>query len=284
MRLLVAWTALWPEAWAFAFGRALGGLGYHLGIRRRIAREGVARAFPDWSPEAREACVRAHYAHLGQSAVEFFRAPSWTAAQLEARIDPAGWPVFEQARAEGKGVIVAVAHLGNFEVLAGYGPARGVPLTAVTRALKGRWNAAWMAVRGELGVKELQGKNVVRAMLEVLRRREPLAVIIDQNMLPKRAVFAPFFGALAATTPAPFVLAERTGAPVILAGMLRQQDGRFVLHVKGPFHPGPGDGPEAFMGMLNRELEALIRLAPAQWFWVHRRWKTRPPGAATETT
>jgi len=177
-----------------------------------------------------------------------------------------------------------VAHLGNFEVLAGYAARRGVPLTAVTRQLKGKTNDAWMSLRGELGVHELRGKNVIAKMIDVLRERNVLAVIVDQNMLPKRAIFAPLFGKLAATTPAPAVLAERTGAPVILAALFRMPDGRFRTRILGPFAlRGSGsERTQALTDDLNRALETMIREHPEQWFWVHRRWKTRPPTEAMQ--
>jgi len=277
MRLLVALSSAWPERWAMAFGEALGAAAWALGVRRRVVRENLARAFPEMTEAARRALCRAHYAHLGRSAVEFFRAPRWSKEMLQARIDPGDWAVLERAQAQGRGVIACVAHLGNFELLAGYAARRGVPLTAVTRQLRGAFNRAWMSLRGELGVRELRGKNVVGKMVEVLRADQVLAVIVDQNMLPRRAVFVPFFGTLAATTPAPAVLAERTGAPVILAAMFRQPNGRFRVHVQGPFELGHGPARTTqLLEELNGALEAMIRLHPAQWFWVHRRWKTRP--------
>ncbi len=278
MRLLIAWASLGPERWAFGFGAWLGHVAYALGIRRRVVLANLAQAFPDKPEAERQAIARAHYAHLGRSALEFFRSARWSDAELQGRVDPVEFGVFEQLYAEQKGCIVAVAHLGYFELLAAYSARRHLPMTAVTRNLGGRFNRAWMDVRGNQGVRELRGRNVVRSMLGVLREKGILAVIVDQNMLPKRAVFAPFFGKLAATTPAPFVLAERTGAPIILAGLLRRPDGRFTLHIQGPFSM-EGDAV-AVMGRINAALEALIRLAPEQWFLVHRRWKTRPPGEA----
>jgi Kdo2-lipid IVA lauroyltransferase/acyltransferase len=109
-----------------------------------------------------------------------------------------------------------------------------------------------------------------------------LALLIDQNMLPRRAVFAPFFGKLAATTPAPAVVAERTGAPVVLAYLLRQADRRYRLCIEGPFRferksPDRQRDVLDFTAMLNARLERAVRELPEQWFWLHRRWKTRPP-------
>jgi KDO2-lipid IV(A) lauroyltransferase len=280
MRLLVLWVSLWPERWALGFGEGLGHLAHALGLRRRVVLENLAQVFPEQTPEQRQALARAHYGHLGRAAMEFFRAGSWTDADWDARIDPFEWSVWQRAHAEGNGSIVAVAHLGNFELLAAYGAHRREPLTVVTRQLRGTFNRAWLALRGELGVRELRGRNVIAQMLGVLRERGVLAVVIDQNMLPKRALFVPLFGRQAATTPAPAVLAERTGAPVVLAALARLPDGRFRVRVLGPFrsHGAGAEAQQALMAELNAALEGLIRAYPEQWFWVHRRWKTRPPG------
>ncbi|MBS2029667.1 MAG: lysophospholipid acyltransferase family protein [Deltaproteobacteria bacterium] len=284
MRLLVLWIGLWPERWALAYGELLGRLVHALGIRRRVALENLAQAFPEKSDAEREAICAAHYAHLGRSAIEFFRSVKWSNEELLARVEANEWDIVERTRAEQKGLIACVAHLGNFEVFAGYIARRGLPLTAVTRQLKGSANDAWMSVRGELGVRELRGKNVVAKMIDVLREEGVLALIIDQNMLPKRAIFSPLFGRLAATTPAPAVLAERTGAPVILAALFRLPDGRFRTRFMGPFGlRGSGsERTQALTDDLNRALETMIREHPEQWFWVHRRWKTRPPNEAAQ--
>ena len=269
MRLLVLLIGLWPARWALWFGERLGHLAFALGVRRQVALENLALAFPE-KPEAdRRALCRAHYAHLGRAAIEFFRA-----GESLARVDAGEWEVLASAHAQGKGLIACVAHLGNFELFAAYGAKRGLPLTVVTRQLHGAFNRGWLALRGGLGVRELRGRNVIAGMLQVLRERGVLAVVIDQNMRPSRAVFTPLFGKLAATTPAPAVLAERTGAPVVLGALVRQADGTFRVRFQGPF-TSRGD---ALTGELNRALEGMIRANPEQWFWVHRRWKTRPEG------
>jgi KDO2-lipid IV(A) lauroyltransferase len=115
----------------------------------------------------------------------------------------------------------------------------------------------------------------------VVRAGEVLAVMIDQNTIPRRAVFAPFFGTPAATTPAPAVLAERTGAPVFLVLMHRLPRLRHRVTIEPvPFERSgdPEADRQAFTARLNLALEDRVRAEPHLWWWVHRRWKTRPPG------
>ncbi|TMA15246.1 MAG: lysophospholipid acyltransferase family protein, partial [Deltaproteobacteria bacterium] len=107
---------------------------------------------------------------------------------------------------------------------------------------------------------------------------EVLGVAIDQNMRASRGIFVDFFGDKACTTPAAAILALRTGARLVAVFPVRQPDGTFVVKVRGPFttrlsgHAAVVDLTE----QLTRTVEEEIRLHPDHWFWVHRRWKTRP--------
>ena len=279
MRLLLALLRAVPEGFSRALFTGLASLAFSLGIRRRVALENLAVAFPEKSGDERVALARENYLHLGRSAAEFLRSPALTDEELFARIDPGGYEEVVGHIAK-TGCIVATAHLGNFELFGAWAARRGVALTIVTRRLKGSANRGWTGTRGESGVKELHSG--AASFVKLLRAKQGLAILIDQNMLPKRAVFAPFFGRLAATTPAPAVLSERTGAPVMLALLVKQDDGRYRVHLEGPFHfERTGAGRQAdvlrFTALLNARLEAQVRAHPAQWFWVHRRFKTRPP-------
>jgi KDO2-lipid IV(A) lauroyltransferase len=179
-----------------------------------------------------------------------------------------------------KGFIVCTGHIGNFELFGVYSARRKVPLTILTRPLKGAANAHWVGTRAMAGIKEIH--KGMENLIESIRRNEVLAMLIDQNMQPRRAIFLPFFGKLAATTPAPAVIAERTGAPAFLGMTLRKPDGRYRTLFEGPFFFERTSGDRqadirAFSAMINERFERQVREHPEQWFWVHRRWKTRPP-------
>ncbi len=278
LRAVLAVLGFLPEPVALALGRALGWIAWALGLRRRVALANLSLAFPEKTDAERRAIARANYRHLGEGAVEFLRAARLPDGELLSRVIPDGWEKYESAKAEGRGVVVATAHLGNFELLADYCARRRVALTAVTRSLSGPLNEIWLSRRASTGLRELPTRGSTSAMLAELRAGGNLVLLVDQNMLPKRAVFAPFFGKLAATTPAPAVLAARTGAPVILAALVRHACGRYRTLIEGPFRRGREETTEGFTARLNAALEGMVRKFPDQWFWVHRRWKTRPPG------
>lgn len=282
-----AW--LLPMPVALFLGARLGDLLRLVGVRKRIARQNLAQAFPDKSDAEREAILRAFYRHLGTLIVEFLRAPylSERAIRELVEVDWESYRRFEAERAARGGAIVATAHFGNFEVLGSFFARIGLPLTAITKALpKNVFNRFWLDQRRRAGLREVPDSGSLRAILEVLRRGETLAVMIDQNMIPRRAVFAPFFGRLAATTPAPAVLAERTGVPVYLVVLHRLPRGRHRVRIEGPIPFARSGDPAAdrlaFTARLNQALEAHIREAPHLWYWIHRRWKTRPPEEAED--
>jgi Kdo2-lipid IVA lauroyltransferase/acyltransferase len=264
-----------------ALGEALGSAAWALGLRRRVALEGLRRAFPERTEEERRATARAAYRQLGRSMAEIALSRGIRDADLEQLVRFEGWDRYESARARGRGVVVAVAHFGNWELLARATARRGVPLTAITRALRGRLNQRLLAARREGGLRELPDKGSSGAALRLLRRGETLAVVIDQNMRPSRGVFVDFFGEPACTTPAAAVLALRTGAPLLAVFPVRGPDGTHRVWVEGPFAPPPGtrgrSAVKALTQEVTRAVERAVRAHPDHWFWVHRRWKTRPP-------
>jgi len=266
-----------------ALGQALGSAAWAVGLRRRVALEGLRRAFPERTEQQREVTGRAAYRQLGRSLAEVALARSARDEDLEDLVRFDGWDVYESARAQGHGVVVAVAHFGNWELLARACARRGVPLTAITRALRGRLNQQILAARHEGGLRELPDKGSTGAALRLLRRGETLAVVVDQNMRPSRGIFVDFFGEPACTTPAAAVLALRARAPLLAAFPVRGPDGTHLVRVEGPFAAPPGargrSAVQALTQEVTRAVERAVREHPDHWFWVHRRWKTRPKEA-----
>jgi len=250
-----------------ALGAALGVLGYRLGIRRAVALDGLARAFPERSASERRHLARKAYAQLGRSLAELLVAPP------EVRFE--NWEVVERALAEGRGLVAAISHYGNFELLARVVGKRGIRLTLIGRRLRGSFNR-WL-VRSR-GIKVLPDRGSSAQALAALRRGEVLAIAVDQNMRPSRGIFVDYFGAPACTTPAAAVYALRAGAPLIAGFPVRQQDGSHVVFVRGPFttEERGHKAVEDLTQQLTRAVEQAVREHPDHWFWVHRRWKTRP--------
>lgn len=272
--------SLLPRGFRLALGRSLGRLAYALGIRKKVTLANLALAFPAMPDAERRAIARGAYANAGADILDFVGTKP---RELERLLIFDGFDLFERLFAEKKGVVVASAHLGSWELLAAAGAMRGVPLSLVTRTLHGSANEELVAARARSGLREIPARGALREGVRRLRAGEVVVNLLDQNMMPKRGIFVDFFGVPACTTPAASLMAKRTGAPTILAVALNEPDGRVRLHVEGPFpmpHTGkPADDVRAHTQTLVLAIERQIRAHPDQWLWLHRRWKTRPEAA-----
>ncbi len=278
---MILWLlSLLPRRLLGALGANLGALAYALGIRRRVVAANLLLAFPERSREERQAIGWANYQHAGRSVLEVFAAPRLTPQAVDRLLEYQGFELFEQLFAEKRGVVVASAHLGSWELLASACGRRGIPMNLITRALTGSANGVLQGARQKSGLREIPPKGALTAGTAALKRGEVVVNLVDQNMLPKRGVFVRFFGAWACTTPAASLLAMRTGAPVIAAFAVNLPDGRTRLCVEGPFEvPTTGSissRVRTHTQMLVSAVERYVRAEPTQWFWLHRRWKTRP--------
>jgi KDO2-lipid IV(A) lauroyltransferase len=273
----------WLRRLLYALGAALAGLAWAVGIRRRVVLANLRLAFPERSERERRAIARETYLNLGRMAAEFLLVPRLTRAEVERIFEYDGWDAWEAARARGRGVIACTAHFGNFEVLAAAHTLRGIPITMITREMgRSGANDAWRRTRSRVGVEDLVVRKgeTLKAARRSLAAGRVLGYVIDQNQPLRRAVFPTFFGVPAATSPTPAVLAMRTGAAVIFTLAVPLGDGRHRVVIEGPLDP-PDTGNHArdvlaFTQDLNDRLERWVRRHPSQWYWLHRRWKTRP--------
>jgi KDO2-lipid IV(A) lauroyltransferase len=279
-----------PRPILSAVGSFLGWLLWTLRVRRRVVMDNLRLAFPEKSEAERLAIARGNFRHLGQMIPDFLRVPSMRPEELDRVFVYDGWENFETAAARGKGVIACTAHFGNFDLLSSANTRRGVPITQIARVMgKNPVNDLWRAARRRSGVDELVVRpgQTVRALIKALKARRVIGWTIDQNQ-PDRPVFPTFFGVPAATAATPAYLARLTGCAVIFTLSVPLGDGRHKVLIEGPLDP-PATGDHeaddlAFMQILNDKLEHWVRLHPDRWYWVHRRWKTRPPPPAAAPT
>lgn len=273
-----------PRSWLEALGGALAWLAWTLRIRRRVVMDNLRLAFPERPEAERREIARRTYRHLGAMAAEFLLVPRMTPAELERALVFENLEAFEAARARGKGVVACTAHFGNWELLQAGTSLRGIPISSVSRH-QARTGADSLVkrTRAASGVEELVVKKgeTLRAALRALKQGRVLGYVIDQNMPARRAIFPTFFGVPAATSPTPAYLAMRHGAAVVFTLAVPEGDGRYRVVVEGPLEPpDTGDREKdvlAFMQELNDRLERYVRLYPDRWYWLHKRWKTRPP-------
>jgi len=268
-----------PSGIVDALARGIAAAAFTLGIRRRVTLDNLARAFPARPEPERRAIARAAYANMARVVTDALRTLGASPEQLleAVRVDDFG-PV-ERALAGGRGLLVATAHLGSWELF-GAAMAQRVPLHAVVRRLRGGVNARLVEARLRSGLRLIPERGALAAMVAALRKNEVVAMLVDQAIAGKHARFVPFFGRPAATTPALSMAALRTGAPTLVIVALRDGE-RLRFRVEGPIElPETGDRQRDLWEHTARftaALERIIGEAPEQWLWLHRRWKLEPP-------
>jgi KDO2-lipid IV(A) lauroyltransferase len=253
---------------------------------RRVAMENLAMALPETTPRDRERIVDGVFRSIARLLVAFARFPRLNRANIGRCIRYEGFEHFEQAFARGKGVLFATAHLGNWELSAFAHALMAGPMHVVVRPLDNPRIDALVARRRRLSGNHLiEKKDYARGILQALAANEAVGILIDQNASLDNGVFVDFFGIPACAGAGFAKLAAHTGAAVIPGFALwSEQERRFVLRFY-PEVPITGD-LHADTARLHAALESVVRAYPDQWLWIHRRWKTRPPGEASlyETT
>jgi len=283
-----AFGSLFPLGWLLGHLPARAGLwlGCRIGDllwltmprRRAIALDNLRRAFgAERSPAELNHLGRRSFEHLGMTIVEscvfFFRPPS----VLLSRVDLGSPEHVEAAIALGRGLLALTAHYGNWELLAACNALSAYPLSVVIRPMDHPFvDLIVDRFRRRSGLELITKRHALPAIRDALKRGRIVGILLDQNASRAEGVFVPFFGMPASTSKALAVISLRTGAPVVPIFIRRTGGGRHRVWSDPPI-PVPPDGNVAeYTAAFNRSIEAAIRQAPEQWFWVHRRWKTRP--------
>lgn len=284
-RVMDALSAL-PAPVRDGLARFVGWLAFTLGIRRRVALENLARAFPEKSEEERRGIAREAYLTMSRVVIESIDTRdhvdlSWAVPETSGE----GWKALQTHVATGRGALLVTAHFANWERAGKLLVQRGIPLDALVRPLKGALNMRIVDNRVAAGVGLIYPKGAIARIQEAVGLGESVFMLLDQAMPAKASVFVPFFGRAASTTPAMAVVARRTGAPVFVVMGVRDASGRTMrLEVEGPI-PAPQGLEEqeaivAHTAAVTAALERHVRRHPGQWLWLHRRWKTLPPPEA----
>jgi KDO2-lipid IV(A) lauroyltransferase len=245
---------------------------------RETAMKNIGFAFSDRSEAWRRTTVDGVYASIGRLLVALARCPGITRENVGEWIRYEGFHHYEAAKARGKGVLFATAHLGNWELSAYAHALLTEPMNVVVRPLDNPFIDETVETRRALsGNKLLSKRDFARSILYALKDNEPVGILVDQNTSADNGVFVPFFGKAACTNLTFAKLAARSGAAVIPGFALWNADeGKYVLR----FYPEveiTGDA-ERDTARVQAAIEAAIREYPDQWLWIHRRWKTRPEG------
>jgi KDO2-lipid IV(A) lauroyltransferase len=196
------------------------------------------------------------------------------------RTEFVGLDALRAALDRGCGVVMVTGHFGNWEIGGAALAVRGFPLDVVAqRQSNPLFDRALVAARERLGMRVIERGRAPKEGLRALRQGRVVAFVADQDA--KRAgVFVPFFGRAASTHRGPALLALRTGAPLFLGTPLRTAQGGYRIGLEEVEVEREGSLDEIvdrWTARFTARLEAAVRAAPEQYFWQHRRWKSRPP-------
>jgi KDO2-lipid IV(A) lauroyltransferase len=239
---------------------------------RRIARDNLLRAgYTDPDP-----IVDGVFRNITRIVQSFAQFPSITRDNVGQWIQYDGLHNFTAAKARGKGVLVATAHLGNWELSAFTHALMTAPMHIVVRPLDNPRLDAFVEQRRALtGNPIITKKEAARAIFRALQAGDAVGILIDQNSTREEGVFIDFFGRPACANSAFVKFAHRTGAAVVPGFALwNEREQRYVLRFY-PEVPMTGDVLDDTQAV-HRVLESVIREYPDQWLWIHRRWKTKP--------
>jgi KDO2-lipid IV(A) lauroyltransferase len=250
--------------------------------RKHIVRTNLRLCFPGETEATRERWLRQHFRALCQSMVD--RGVLWygTPETIRDMVTVSGHEEFLRLGREKQPLILLAPHFIGLDVAATrltmesptgatmYTPQRDPDVDAIVRAGRRRFNDVQLVSR----------KEGVRGLIRHLRDARPVYYLPDMDFGRDGAIFVPFFGVPAATIPATAQIARKWNTPVIpVIEFWNPDTGRYHVEVLPALKDFPGDDTlEEATARLNRELEQWVRRCPSQYYWVHRRFKTRPKG------
>lgn len=274
-----------PRPLARAVGIGVGRVTYLLhGKLRRVGMRNLGMAFPEKSIRERRKILRGVFTSLGRQLAEVCLFPRYTCENVSRVVIYDGYENFQQAAKRGKGVLFLTGHLGGWELSAFAHALYGHPLHFVMRPLDNPYLdhmvRDYRTMHGNIPILK---DDPVRELLRAMKEGATVGILMDTNMMPPQGVFVNFF-AIPACTPSGLArIALRTDAAVVPGftvwdPALRKYRLRFDPALE---LVRTGDNEADILAntqLFTDVIEDFVRQYPDQWLWVHRRWKTRPPG------
>jgi KDO2-lipid IV(A) lauroyltransferase len=243
----------------------------------KIARINMQRCLPEAAPEEIERLLGQMWDNIGRLAAEMPNLHVFNGEEFDDRVEFVGRERLEAARDEGRAMVIIALHQANWEVTAAAITRTGLPCHITYRAANNPYiDKRITEAREAYGVKLLtaKGGDGAKQLMKALKSGWSVALMNDQKM--NDGVEAPFFGHPAMTAPGPTRLAMREGLDLQPMSIRRLEGARFRVEACEPIkvseNPDKAAAIVETVAKINQWAEAEIRRAPAQWFWVHRRW------------
>jgi KDO2-lipid IV(A) lauroyltransferase len=253
---------------------------YHRGRQRAL--DNLRASFPDKDEAWLVETGRRSFEHLVMMVMDVLFTPrlvrieKWKEMFSFSKIEKIKWLMKEE-----KGLLMVTGHYGNFEIVGYLMSLYGLKISSIARPLDNRFVNRWlMSVRESKGQKIIDKKGAAEQMAQLAADGATLCFIVDQDA-GKKGVFVDFFGRKASTYKSIGLLAMQYNMPIVVGGC-RQHYGRFFFEMEATRIIRPeewADKPDPLKWITQeytRAIEDFIRKDPAQYWWLHRRWKTRP--------
>lgn len=250
---------------------------------RRAAMFNLRLAFPDWTDARRKQVIRGMIRQIGWMAGEFSQFPRYTREKIERIVVVDGFENFDSARRRGKGVLFLTGHMSAWELAPFAQALYGYPLHFLVRPIANRRvDELINGYRCRSGNQPIEKNRSARSILKILGEGGTIGVLSDHNT-SHESVFVNFFGTPAATTSGLARIALHTDAAVVPGFLSWDSDIRkYRLRFEPTVELARTGDEEADVientARFTRVIEDYVRAHPEQWLWVHKRWKTRPPG------
>ncbi len=294
MRQRLEYAAAWPfikilgvlpRPLARAAGIGLARLVYLLHVRlRQVGMRNLAMVFPEKSEAERRRILRGEFTSLGRQLAEVCHFPSYTLENVEQVVVYDGFENYQRAHARGQGVLLFAGHFGGWElssfVLSMHGHWMHVIMRGMDNEYLGRLILRYRTMHGN---KAVDKDDFVRGLLSAMKAGEVVGMLMDTNMTPPQGIFVDFLGIPACTASGLARIALRTGAAVVPTFTIWDAElGKYRLRFDPEVELVRSGDLEADIQANTQRFTTIIgeyvRKYPEQWLWVHRRWKTRPPG------
>jgi KDO2-lipid IV(A) lauroyltransferase len=284
-RSLLAIFGWLPLRMALSAGSTLGrGAYYCSGRLRRTGQRNLELAFPDLTLTERRRLLHGCFQSMGRLLGVFSQFDTADTQTLQSIVECEGLENIDAARQSGRGVILFTGHVGAWELSSFALSLFGHPLSFLVRRIDNPKIEKLVDERRErLGNRTIDKRSAAREMLQILQGGGTLGILVDLNTLDREGIFVDFFGVPASTTFMLAKLALRTEAAVLpVFAPWDQERGRFLLKIDEPLTVARSGDDEDDVRRLTQlftgVVEKYVRRYPDQWLWIHRRWKTRPPG------
>ncbi len=260
----------------------LGWVGYYLiPYRKKVILTNLQKAFPGQSGSWHRQVARKTYRHFAAVYLDICSIYELSDARFEQLLSSVNPEVVDEALAEQRGLVMVLFHFGNWEIMADWLARAGYPVAAVAAHLKNRLvDRIILQMRSRHGLQIIpKGKRGNMRLLRYLKDNHILYLLVDQDAR-RNGIWIRFFNQWSSTFRGPILLASHRQSPIILATCLQESSRQYSIHFERldtNLPPGNISAVHYLTQKYTNYFEYLIRQHPEQYYWFHRRWKTKPP-------